>query len=139
MNKWGERSLKNRKTLHPDLNILADTVLKFVDCSIVDGHRDKETQDDYFYSKPRRSKVQWPNSKHNKMPSQAMDLYMYPIEINNTNRNYWFAGVVFGIAKMLYEQGIMKHKVRGGWDWDGDNDFKDQDFNDLVHVELVGV
>jgi len=28
-------------------------------------------------------------------------------------------------------------KIRTGWDWDGDLDLSDQNFNDLGHIELL--
>ena len=42
----------------------------------------------------------------------------------------FFGGLVTGLAK---QKGI---PLRWGGDWDGDNNFKDNRFDDLVHFEL---
>ena len=88
----------------------------------------------------KRSKVQWPNSKHNLTPSLAIDATPYPIPKNwgedhwkDKARFYEFAAVIRYEAKRL---GV---KIRWGGDWDGDYDYRDQVFDDLVHFELVEV
>ena len=53
-----------------------------------------------------------------------------PIDWNNKERFYLFAGFVKGIAA---EMGI---KLRLGADWDGDFTTRDQTFHDLPHFEL---
>ena len=40
--KYGKRSLKNRETLHSDLQRLLDEVLKFYDFTILFGYRTNE-------------------------------------------------------------------------------------------------
>lgn len=56
--------------------IEAINVKMFVNVSV--GHRDKTCQDNAF--RDGKSKVKYPNSKHNKIPSLAVDIY--PIENN---------------------------------------------------------
>lgn len=68
---------------------------------------------------------------HNKTPSLAVDVAPWPIDWNDKNRFYHFAGRVQGIAQMF------NIKIRWGGDWDSDNDLKDQNFYDLPHFELV--
>jgi len=68
---------------------------------------------------------------HNHHPSLAVDVAPYPIDWENTNRFFYLAGLVEGIAAMM---GV---KVRFGGDWDSDKDFSDQKFNDLVHFEIA--
>jgi peptidoglycan L-alanyl-D-glutamate endopeptidase CwlK len=41
------------------------------------GHRGQEAQDTAF--KQGASKLKWPNSKHNKTPSLAVDIAPYPV------------------------------------------------------------
>jgi peptidoglycan L-alanyl-D-glutamate endopeptidase CwlK len=118
-----------------DLQILCDTVLHYVDCSIIKGHRGKEEQNDAFHRGD--SKLKWPLSKHNHIPSLAVDLSIYPIDMANTARNYWFGGFVLGVAKILHNIGLMHYDIRWGGDWDRDNDFSDQTLNDLCHFELI--
>jgi len=128
MYKFSQRSKERLLTCHPDIVRVMKEVIKGVDCTILEGHRPKEKQDD-VYSKGL-SKVQWPNSKHNASPSLAVDVAPYPIDWNDTQRFYYFGGYVLGVADQL---GV---NLRWGGDWDGDNDLSDQHFMDLVHFEL---
>jgi hypothetical protein len=63
--------------------------------------------------------------------SRAVDVAPYPIDWNDTRRFDHFAGIVVGIA---HRSGV---KIRWGGNWDRDNDLNDQNFNDLVHFELI--
>ena len=54
----------------------------------------------------------------------------YPIDWNDKERFYFFAGYVKGIASQM---GI---ELRWGGDWDSDNQLHDQTFMDLPHFEL---
>lgn len=129
MPSFGKSSKSRLATCHPKLQELFNEVVKNYDCSILQGTRTKEEQDEFFST--GRSKVQYPNSKHNKTPSMAVDVAPYPIDWNNTNRFYHFAGYVNGVADSM---GIT---IRFGGDWDSDKDFSDQTFNDLPHFEIL--
>lgn len=129
MPKFGRTSRNNLSTCHPDLQRLFNEIIKYYDCSVLCGHRSKEEQDKAFHE--GRSKVQWPNSKHNGMPSKAADVAPYPIDWNDTKRFYMFVGIVRGFAANM---GI---NIRCGADWDGDMEVKDQNFHDLPHFELL--
>ena len=122
-------------TCHPDLVVLFNTVTKEFSCKILDGRRGKIVQN-YAYENGK-SKLKWPNSKHNSRPSMGIDAIPYPVNYADIERFYYFAGFVKGIASRLYREGQMTHKIRWGGDWDGDGDFHDQDFNDLSHYELI--
>jgi peptidoglycan L-alanyl-D-glutamate endopeptidase CwlK len=128
MYKFSQRSKERLLTCHPDIIRVMKEVIKGVDCTILEGHRPQEKQDD-VYSKGL-SKVKWPHSKHNASPSLAVDVAPYPIDWNDTQRFYYFGGYVLGVADQL---GV---NLRWGGDWDGDNDLSDQHFMDLVHWEL---
>jgi hypothetical protein len=104
-------------------------VVKHFDCTIICGHRGEVEQDRACFD--GRSKVRFPNSKHNKQPSLGVDVAPYPIDWSEYNRFYMFVGVVRGIAAVL---GI---PIRCGADWDGDLEVKDQNFHDLPHFELL--
>jgi len=129
MPHYSKQSKQKLETCDPELRDIFNTVIKVFDNSILCGHRLREEQDAAFES--NNSEVQWPNSKHNINPSQAIDAAPYPIEWDNIRRFTLFAGFVLGIAHM---KGI---KIRWGGDWDGDTKMKDQKFNDLVHFELM--
>lgn len=116
-------------TCHPDLQRLFHEVVKRFDCRVLCGTRSQMKQDAAFAA--GYSKVQWPNSKHNRSPSLAVDVLPYPVDWGDTNRMYHFAGYVRRTAEEL---GI---PLRWGGDWDGDTEVDDQDFNDLAHFELA--
>lgn len=137
MPKFGKPSLKNLSECHKDLQLIFNRVIENYDCSVIEGNRPKEEQEKAFHS--GKSKVKWPDSKHNSMPSMATDVCPYPIDWNDTKRFYHFAGYVLGVANILLEEGEITHRLRWGGDWDSDNVLGDQNFNDLPHFELVGV
>ncbi len=129
MPQFSERSKQRLDTCHPDLQRLFNEVVKHYECSILIGHRGQDAQNMAF--KEGKSKQQWPDSKHNKLPSLAVDAAPYPIDWDDIHGFYHFAGFVLGIAESL---GI---KVRWGGNWAGGLNLKPQKFNDLPHFELV--
>lgn len=128
MPKFGNRSKKNLSEAHPLLQEVFEEVVKHYDCSVIEGHRPQEEQDKAYHA--GKSKLKYPQSKHNKKPSLAVDVVPHPIDWNDRDRFYYFGGLVMGIAAA---KGI---DIRWGGDWDSDNDFKDQSFHDLPHFEL---
>ena len=131
MGQFSQKSLDRLNTCHPDLQHLFVEVVKNYDCAVICGHRNKEDQDEAVLS--GKSQVEYPHSKHNSFLSLAVDVVPFPIDWNDTNRFYHFAGYVLGVAKEL---GI---KVRWGGDWDGDLNFRDEKFRDFPHYELLGL
>ena len=133
MPKFSKRSQERLDTCDKQLQRLFNEVIKHYDCTILEGARPKDRQNELF--RQGKSKLTWPNSKHNlthfNQLSQAVDVVPYPIDWNDWNRFYHFAGFVKGVAASM---GI---KIRCGVDWDGDNDFKDQSFHDAPHFEIV--
>lgn len=132
---FGERSRTNLAECHEDLQTLFNEVIKHFDCAVIEGHRPEEEQQKAFHS--GKSKLQWPESKHNQVPSMAADVVPFPIDWNDTKRFYWFGGFVLGVAAQLRADGKMAHRIRWGGDWDMDTTWKDQTFHDLPHYELV--
>lgn len=148
MPTFGYTSRTRLATCHPELQRLMNEVIRTYDCSIIEGRRDKATQDGYFARKV--TKVQWPNSKHNAIPpelSTAVDVVPYirsmggQIWPNPDTQSpedylrilgafYMFLGYVQRIA---VELGI---PIRMGADWDSDRNLLDQKFHDLPHIEL---
>lgn len=129
MPKFSGRSAVKLATCDNKLIKVFFEVIKEYDCTIIKGNRGKLRQNELF--RTGKSKVEFPNSKHNSWPSLAVDVAPYPIDWNDTKRFYYFAGYVKGIANSM---GIA---IRWGGDWDSDNDLNDQTFMDLVHFELV--
>lgn len=132
MARFGKLSRARLDTCHKDLQRLFDEVVKHYDCSIVCGYRGEILQTKYY--KNGSSKVAYPNSKHNTVPSIAVDAAPY-IEGQicwDKEQLYFFAAFVWATA---IQMGI---KIRLGADWDGDGNIKDQRFIDRPHFELVG-
>lgn len=130
MPKFGKKSEERLATCHVDLQRLFNEVIKHYDCTVLCGHRGKDEQDEAIRSGV--SKLAWPNSKHNSLPSKAIDVVPFPIDWNNRERFLHFVGFVLGISKQL---GI---KIRCGADFNGDLNFKNDSLFDAPHFELVG-
>ena len=134
MPQFGKRSREKLDKADPQLITLFEEVIKEMDCSILESHRDKERQNKMLAE--GKSKVSFPKSRHNSFPSKAVDVAPYPVDWSNNRKNiarfYYFAGYVKGKAHTM---GI---KIRWGGDWDSDNSFDDQSFDDLPHSEIVG-
>ncbi|GGI85660.1 peptidase [Shewanella hanedai] len=142
MPKFGKTSTARLQSCHPDLQAIFTVVIQSLDCSIFCGHRNKADQQQAFNAS--LSQVQFPNSKHNSMPSMATDAGPYFTELKNTD---WedikafatFAGYVKRVSHELLAQGVITHHIRWGGDWDGDGRTSDQTFHDLPHFELIKV
>lgn len=131
MYKFSKRSINKLNTIHPLLRLVFTHVIMYHDCTIIEGHRGKVKQNHYF--KTKKSKLQYPNSKHNSTPSLAVDVTPYIKGkgiVWDKEQCYVFAGYVMGIAGMLHVS------IRSGIDWDMDTDIHDQSFLDLCHYEL---
>lgn len=127
--QFSDQSIKNLQSCHTQIQRLFMEVINHIDCKIIEGHRPKRLQDQYYFN--GRSKVKYPDSTHNKTPSLGVDSAACPLDWKDKEKFYYFAGIVKGIASMM---GI---KIRWGGDWDSDHDLHDQSFNDLVHFELI--
>jgi peptidoglycan L-alanyl-D-glutamate endopeptidase CwlK len=132
MASFGKESQKQVDTCERRLQLVLAVAIKIMDFSAIVGHRGKEDQDKAFRDK--KSKLKWPESKHNSLPSLAIDVAPYPIDFSNkpkaVARFYLLAGVILTVAW------FMRVGLRCGFDWDGDFDLLDQNFDDLGHFEL---
>jgi peptidoglycan L-alanyl-D-glutamate endopeptidase CwlK len=128
MPKFGKRSKSRLESCDPTLQMVFNEVIKHVDCSVLEGTRTEETQNKYFAE--GKSKFEYPGSKHNTFPSQAVDVTPYPVDWEDRERQTLFAGFVIGIAKG------MNVKLRWGGDWDMDFQVNDNKFDDFPHFEV---
>lgn len=136
MPSFSKKSKANLATCHPDLQLLFNEVIQQVDCTIIEGHRNQDKQMAAFHT--GKSRLPYPHSKHNKVPSLAVDAIFYPIDWDNTQLNLWFAGYVLGRADALYQEGKMVHRIRSGADWNHNYDVTDEKgLRDLVHFEII--
>lgn len=99
MPKFSEKSKLKLTTCHPELRKLFNEVIKHVDCTVIEGRRNEDRQNKLF--EEGRTKVKYPNSNHNFIPSRAVDVVPYPIDWDNINRFHHFSGVVMGIASQM--------------------------------------
>ena len=130
MPRFGKRSIGRLQTCDQKLQELFYEVVKHFDCSIIEGHRGEERQNKAYAD--GKSKVKYPNGKHNQNPSVAVDVAPYPIDWSDRDRFHYFGGFVLGVAK---EMGM---NIRWGGDWNQDTHTKDNKFDDLVHFEIKG-
>ena len=127
--RFGETSSANLYTCHPDLQRLLQKAIEVIDFSVICGHRNEVEQTAAVNA--GRSKVRFPHSRHNSLPSMAVDITPYPVDWGNVSRFAHLQGVIRGIA---HAEGI---NIRLGGDWDMDGDITDQKFVDWPHIELV--
>ena len=135
MPKFSQDSFSKLSTCHMDLQAIFYEVVKYFDCTILEGYRNQEEQEQDY--KEGHTQLHWPNGKHNHQPSMAVDASPYPIDWKNQKRLYWFAGYVMGVAQKLKDEGKISHSLRFGGDWDRDYDITNNKFQDLFHFELV--
>ena len=129
MPRFGRKSKERLSTCDPKLQELFNEVIKHVDCSILEGHRGKERQNKFYDE--GKSKVRFPNGRHNASPSRAVDVTPYPVDWADRERQTLFAGFCLGMANRM---GI---QIRWGGDWDQDFEVKDNRFDDFPHFELI--
>lgn len=129
MAKFSLVSLKRLATCDARLQMIANAAIAQTDFTVLCGHRGEEEQNDAF--ERGTSKLKFPNSKHNKFPSQAMDLAPFPIDWDDIERFKSLAKIV------MAEAARMGVTLRWGADWDRDGDWRDEKFRDWPHFELV--
>jgi len=128
MPHFGKSSKKRLSTCNSKLQEIFNEVIKHVDCSVLEGHREKDRQNKLF--KEGKTKVKYPDGRHNRQPSSAVDVTPYPVDWKDRERQTLFAGFVIGVASQM---GI---NLRWGGDWDQDFQVVDNRFDDFPHFEL---
>ena len=128
MPRFGRKSKERLSTCNSKLQKVFNEVIKHVDCSILEGHRDKDRQNKLY--EEGKTKVKYPNGRHNRQPSSAVDVTPYPVDWKDRERQTLFAGFVIGVASQM---GI---NLRWGGDWDQDFQVVDNRFDDFPHFEL---
>ena len=146
---FGKKSLKQLGTIHKDLQLILNELIKYYDFSVLEGLRSTERQQQLFAL--NRSKLDGIDrkSKHQDNGSgvsYAVDIMPYKKGSNAFDNNeyearrfYFMMGQVRIISEKLLESGKISHKIRFGLDWDSDDVFTDQTFHDLPHMELIPI
>ena len=99
MPRFSKRSKSRLDTCDKRLVKLFEEVVKHYDCTIIEGHRGEERQNEAY--RKGNSKVKYPNGKHNKNPSIAVDVAPYPVDWTDRDRFHYFGGYVLGIASQM--------------------------------------
>ena len=128
MPKFGKRSRERLETCDKRLQKVFNEVIKYVDCSVLEGHRDERRQDKLY--EEGKTKVRYPMGRHNSKPSRAVDVVPYPVDWNDRERFHLFAGFVLGMARRM---GIT---LRWGGDWNMNFEVDDNKFDDFPHFEV---
>jgi|TARA_R100000482_G_scaffold124814_1_gene79195 peptidoglycan L-alanyl-D-glutamate endopeptidase CwlK len=124
MYKFGRRSRERLRGVDARLINVLNELIKMMDVTVIEGLRSAERQKELLAKGATKVKY----SKH--MEGKAVDIAPYPIDWEDRDRFYYMGGMVRGIGKQL---GI---DIRFGGDWDSDGETKDNNFDDLVHIEL---
>ena len=136
MPKFSQDSFSKLSTCHADLQALFYEVIKYYDCTVLEGYRNEVDQEAAYAS--NHSRLHWPDGKHNTQPSMAVDVSPYPVNFRDDRKPHWFGGFVMGIAQKLKDEGRMTHSIRWGGSWDGIGILNAPGMlDDLVHFELV--
>ena len=128
MPKFGRKSKERLNTCDSNLQKVFNEVIKHVDCSVLEGHREKDRQNKLY--EEGKTKVKYPDGRHNRQPSSAVDVTPYPVDWKDRERQTLFAGFVIGVASQ------MNINLRWGGDWDQDFQVVDNRFDDFPHFEL---
>ena len=124
MPKFGKKSQERLRGVNSELvNVLFELV-KIMDVTIIEGVRSQERQDRLVAEGKSKTKF----SKH--ITGRAVDLAPYPIDWEDRDRFHYMGGMLRGIA---HQMGV---KVRWGGDWNENGETRDNNFDDLVHIEL---
>lgn len=154
MPSFSARSKKALETCHPDLQLIANEAIQVYDFTVIFGHRTEEQQNKLY---PKFTKVKWPDSKHNKDPSEAIDVVPYVkgigaltgsrkqihdlmLRFNKSQarieQELWWQ---FGRLAAYFDQAARRNdiSIRCGADWNSDGRLLDERFVDAGHFELV--
>lgn len=126
MPKFSKTSEERLRTCHPDIVAVCRELIKQYDFSVLCGRRNKEEQELAFMN--GNSKLQYPKSKHNAIPSVAIDIAPYPINWDDLSRfqEMWIRFDT--LAKYFKECG----KITSDFEWGGNW----KTLKDYPHIEI---
>jgi len=131
MPKFSNKSKDKLRGVDTKLVNVLNEVVKYFDITIIEGLRSQERQNELVEQGKSKTKF----GKH--VQGKAVDIAPYPIDWNARDDFHYLGGFVLGIANRL------NVKVRWGGDWNASSQFKgqrttkDNNFDDLVHFELL--
>ena len=145
---FGKVSKDRLSTCHKDLQLIMNLAIEIsnIDFGISEGHRSIERQKE-LYDQGRTTPgkiVTWidgetKKGKHNYSPSMAVDIYPWingKVQWDNEHLIY-LAGLIHGVAEILYAKGEITHTIRWGGNFDMDGELLEETSVDRPHFELV--
>jgi peptidoglycan L-alanyl-D-glutamate endopeptidase CwlK len=121
MPRFSSHSLAVLKTVDPSLREICMRAIKEYDFSVLCGHRNEHDQNEAYDA--GRSRLKWPNSKHNSYPSLAVDIAPYPILWSDPVRFVELSKIIKRIASEI----MIPIQWGGSW----------VKFCDMPHYELT--
>jgi len=131
MPRFGKRSKERLKGVDAKLQNVLNEVVKYFDIAVIEGLRSQERQNELVAQGKSKTKF----GKH--VEGKAVDIAPYPIDWKARDDFHYLGGFVLGMAASM---GI---KIRWGGDWNASSLFKgqrttkDNNFDDLVHFEIL--
>ena len=131
MPRFGKRSKERLKGVDAKLQNVLNEVVKYFDITIIEGLRSQERQNELVAQGKSKTKF----GKH--VDGKAVDIAPYPIDWKARDDFHYLGGFMLGMAASM---GI---KIRWGGDWNASSLFKgqrttkDNNFDDLVHFEIL--
>lgn len=137
MPQFSEVSKQKLATCDPRLQLILNEAIKYVDFTVLEGHRDRDAQNMAVIQ--GKSQKLWPTGNHNAMPSRAVDIAPWLPDVKIDWKDIVAMGRLMGVVQLIgMQHGI---KLRFGLDWDGDwrtvTSDPNEHFMDAPHVELA--
>jgi len=133
----GETSSVRLVTCTEPIQLIVRTLIRVVprerDFSVACGHRGREAQEDAFARKA--STKHWPESRHNRYPSPAVDLWPYPVDWDDLARFAYLMGMAGLVARELKAAGEIDVAIDWGGDWNNNGRTKDERLIDMPHLQ----
>lgn len=114
------------------LQLVCVEVIKHFDFTVLEGHRGQAAQDAAFAS--GASQKRWPFGEHNATPSRAVDIWPFPIDWSDQEKNVQRCVLLAGM--MLATGWHLGIRLRWGGDWNRDGDTRNEHFRDYGHIEV---
>jgi peptidoglycan L-alanyl-D-glutamate endopeptidase CwlK len=134
MYTFSTKSLSRLSTVHPKLQEVMTEAIKHspIDFGIPPYGGKRTAEEQAKLHKDGLSTLDGVNRKSRHQSGEAVDVFAYVCGKASWDHRHirFLAGHILGTANRI---GV---DLRWGGDWDGDNDYSDQSFNDLVHFEL---
>jgi peptidoglycan LD-endopeptidase CwlK len=134
----GRQSSARLNTCHADLQLIVTEVASYFPLTVIHGYRGEAEQTAAF--RAGKSDKPWPQSKHNRTPSRAVDLA--PLRYDHRKGGSyidWDDWRAFGVLAGLMIATARKHGIRIRWgaDWDSDWNIEEHRLIDGPHFELI--